>query len=104
MAKLLFKGPFRLKDQILLISKEGKMSFREILEVGSRESLTFKKKNAVRLVRQSPPYKDICFYIPRFLPFALGHLFSSSPEGGPYCRATGEGGGILRVHGSPIGG
>jgi hypothetical protein len=44
MAKLLFKGPFRLKDQILLISKEGKMSFREILEVGSRESLTFKKK------------------------------------------------------------
>lgn len=29
----------------------------------------------VRLELQSPPYKGICFYIPRFLPFALGHLF-----------------------------
>lgn len=44
MAKLLFEGPFRLKDQVLLISKGGKVSFREILEVGSRDRLTFKNK------------------------------------------------------------
>lgn len=80
------------------------MYFREVLEVGSRDSLTFKKrkKNAVRLVRQSPPYKDICFYIPRFLPFALGHLFFLS--GGRSVLQNHRGReGFLRVHGSPIG-
>lgn len=42
-------------------------------------------------MRQSPPYKDICFFTSStFCPSPLA-IFSSSPEGYRCCRTTGEG-------------